>query len=185
MKIAYILFDGMTMLDLVGVYDPVSRLRSIQFIPDLSWDFCATKTEVKDSFGFTTKADKTNTDLSTYDVIIVPGGRGTRKLKTDKVFIDWLSTASNVPLKCSVCTGSLLLGAAGFLEGKNATTHFDEYDALKQYGCRVLQQKIVEDSDVITSGAVSSSLQLGFHLVNKWCGPHAVKSIRGWMDFTG
>jgi transcriptional regulator GlxA family with amidase domain len=185
MKIAYIIFDGMTMLDLVGVYDPVSRLRSIQFIPDLSWDFCSTKAEVKDSFGFTTKSDKTYPDLSTYDVIIVPGGGGTRKLTIDKNFIDWLSTATNVPLKCSVCTGSLLLGAAGFLEGKNATTHFDEYENLKQYGCRILQQKIVEDGDIITSGAVSCSLHLGLYLVNKWCGPQAAKSIRGWMDFAG
>ena len=185
MKIAYIIFDGMTMLDLVGVYDPISRLRSIQFIPDLSWDFCSTKTEVKDSFGFTTKSDKTYPDLSTYDVIIVPGGVGTRKLTNDKQFIAWLSTATDVPLKCSVCTGSLLLGAAGFLQGKNATTHFDEYENLKKYGCRILQQKIVEDSDIITAGAVSSSLQLGLYLVNKWCGAAAAKSIRGWMDFAG
>lgn len=175
----------MTMLDFVGVYDPISRLRSIQFIPDLSWEFCATKKEVQDSFGFTTKADKISPDLSAYDVIVVPGGRGTRKLASDKNFINWLSTASNVPLKCSVCTGSLLLGAAGFLQGKNATTHFDEYENLNQYGCRVLQQKIVEDGDIITAGAVSSSLQLGLYLVNKWCGPQAAKSIRGWMDFAG
>src|ERR1700712_3298203 len=185
MKIAYIIFDGMTMLDLVGVYDPVSRLRSIQFIPDLSWDFCAVKPEVKDSFGFTTKVDKTSPDLSKYDVIIVPGGGGTRKLTCDKFFIEWLSTATNVPLKCSVCTGSLLLGAAGFLQGKNATTHFEEYKLLEQYGCRVLKQKIVEDGDIITAGAVSSSLQLGLHLVNKWCGPTAEKSIRKRMDFWG
>ena len=142
MKIAYIIFDGMTMLDLVGVYDPVSRLRSIQFIPNLSWDFCATKPEIKDSFGFTVKADKISPDLSVYDVVIIPGGGGTRKLAIDKTFIAWLSTASTVPLKCSVCTGSLLLGAAGFLEGKNATTHFEEYEQLGQYGCRVLRQKL-------------------------------------------
>jgi len=185
MKIAFIVFDGITMMDLIGVYDPVSRLRSIQFIPNLQWDICAVTAEVKDHFGFTIKAGKIKNDLSAYDVIIVPGGSGTRNLVKDVDFLSWLQTAANVPLKCSVCTGSLLLGAAGFLQGKNATTHFGEYLTLSKYGCSVLEQKIVEDNGIITAGAVSSSLQLGIYLANKWCGPLAEQAIRKWMDFWG
>ena len=183
MKIAFVVFDGITLLDFIGVYDPVSRLRSIQFLPDLQWDICAVNAEVKDNFGFTIKADKVLNDLSAYDVLIVPGGSGTRSLVKDIGFLNWLKTAANVPLKCSVCTGSLLLGAAGFLEGKKATTHFGEYENLKQYGCSVQEQKIVDDGNVITSGAVSSSLQLGIYLANKWCGKPAEDAIRRWMDF--
>lgn len=182
MKIAFIVFDGITMLDFIGVYDPISRLRSIQFLPDLQWDICATKPEVKDHFNFTIKADKVLNDLSTYDVIIIPGGSGTRMLVKDKKFLDWLSTAAPVPLKCSVCTGSLLLGAAGFLENKKITTHFSEYENLQQYGGTVVKEKIVDDGDIISAGAVSASLQLGFYLANKWCGPEAEQSIRKWLD---
>ena len=154
MRIAFIVFDGITLLDLIGVYDPVSRLRSIQFLPDLQWDICAMKPEVKDHFNFVIKADKVLNDLSRYDAMIVPGGSGTRILQTDKAFLQWIATAETVPLKCSVCTGSLLLGAAGFLNNKRVTTHFGEYDTLAQYGCTVVKDKLVDDGNIITAGAV-------------------------------
>lgn len=185
MKIAYIVFDGITLLDFIGAYDPISRLRSIQFLPNLQWDICALTPEVKDPFGFSIKATKVKNDLSGYDVIIVPGGSGTRTLVNNKLFINWLQTAAAVPLKCSVCTGSLLLGAAGFLQGKKATTHFNQYEALAQYGCIVMQEKIVDDGQIITAGAVSSSLQLGIYLASKWCGEEACEAIKKWMDFAG
>ncbi len=185
MKIAYIVFDGITLLDFIGIYDPVSRLRSIQFLPNLHWDICAMTSEVKDPFGFSIKANKVQNNLNGYDVIIIPGGSGIRKLVHDKAFINWLQTASAVPLKCSVCTGSLLLGAAGFLEGKKATTHFNQYDTLTQYGCTVSDEKIVDDGNIITAGAVSSSLQLGIYLANKWCGPEAAQAISKWIDLGG
>jgi len=185
MKIAYIVFDGITLLDFIGAYDPISRLRSIQFMPNLTWDICAITPEVKDSFGLTIKAGKVKNDLSGYDVIIVPGGSGIRTLVNNKAFIGWLQTAAAVPLKCSVCTGSLLLGAAGFLQGKKATTHFNQYETLAQFGCTVLHDKIVDDGNLVTAGAVSSSLQLGLYLASKWCGPDAEQAIRKWMDFAG
>ena len=185
MTIAYIVFDGITLLDFIGAYDPISRLRSIQFLPNLQWDICAMTPEIKDPFGFTLKANKIQPNLGNYDVIIVPGGSGTRTLVHNKAFISWLQTAAAVPLKCSVCTGSLLLGAAGFLEGKNATTHFNQYEALAQYGCHVSKEKIVDDGNLITAGAVTSSLQLGVYLANKWCGVEAGQAIKKWMDFAG
>lgn len=182
MKIAFIVFDGITLLDFIGVYDPVSRLRSIQFLPNLQWDICATKPEVKDHFNFSIKATKVGNDLSEYDVLIVPGGSGTKQLVKDQQFLKWFSTAASVPLKCSVCTGSLLLGAAGFLENKKVTTHFGEYETLEQYGCTVVKDKIVDDGNVISAGAISASLQLGLYLAKKWCGPEAEQSIRKWLD---
>jgi transcriptional regulator GlxA family with amidase domain len=100
----------------------------------------------------------------------------------DKAFLSWLATAGPVPLKCSVCTGSLLLGAAGFLKDKKATTHFGEYETLQQFGCTVVREKIVDDGDVISAGSVTSSLQLGFYLARKWCGAEAEQSIRKWLD---
>lgn len=182
MRIAFIVFDGITLLDFIGVYDPVSRLRSIQFLPNLQWNICTMKPEVKDPFGFVLKADKVANELSSYDAVIVPGGSGTRLLQTDKVFLKWLRTAKSVPLKCSVCTGSLLLGAAGFLENKRVTTHYGEYDTLARYGCTVVKDKIVDDGNIITAGAVSASLQLGLYLTKKWGGAEAEQSIRKWLD---
>ncbi len=107
---------------------------------------------------------KVRQSLDSYDIIFVPGGLGTRTLQSDKDFINWLRTSYNVPLKVSVCTGSLLLGAAGFLRERKATTNFKESETLKQYCPTVLKTRIVDDQDVVTGGAVASSLDLGLYI---------------------
>ncbi|MCW3109033.1 MAG: DJ/PfpI family protein [Segetibacter sp.] len=185
MRIAYIIFDGITWLDLIGVYEPISKLKSNNFLPDLNWDICGYTAKCKDVFGFEVNASTVQNDLSHYDAIIVPGGMGTRQLQHDETFITWLKTAAPVKYKISICTGSLLLGAAGFLKGKKATTNFQEYEALKPYCNEVLDQRIVEDDDTITAGAVSSSIDLGLYLCRKWAGDEAEKVIRRKIDYHG
>ena len=128
MKTAFIIFDKMTALDLIGVYDPLTRLKSMNFIPEFKWEVCAFTAKVSDDKGLRFSPDKVAQPLNEYDIIVVPSGFGTRTLQYDKVFIDWLKTANQVRLKTSVCTGALLLGAAGFLAGKNATTHPNAFD---------------------------------------------------------
>lgn len=120
MKIAFILFDGITMLDFIGIYDPITRLK--KFIPDLSIKTCGFHKSISDSFGLTVLVDKVKPDLSEFDVIIIPGGYGTRKLVSQRPFMEWIRTADSVPLKVSICTGSLILGAAVFLVGKSDHT---------------------------------------------------------------
>ncbi len=183
MKIAYILYDGVTLLDFIGLYDPISRLQSMKFIPQLRWDICSTQPVIKDSFGLAMQCNRVNNDLSDYDLLFIPGGFGTRPLQEDPNFIKWLQTGKNIPLKSSVCTGSLLLGAAGFLEGKKATTHFDNYRELEPYCKEVIKERIVEDGDVITAGAVASSLDLGIFLCQKFVGKEKTEQIRQRMDY--
>jgi transcriptional regulator GlxA family with amidase domain len=131
------------------------------------------------------KATRVRPPLSGYNAIIVPGGHGTRELQSNMEFINWLKTAEPVPYKISICTGSLLLGAAGFLKNKTATTNFREYEALRPYCEKISTERIVEDGNVITAGAVSASLDLGLFLCNKWAGPHAAKEIRKRMAYHG
>lgn len=183
MKIAYIIFDGVTWLDLIGVYDAVSRLKSMGFIKDLSWDVCSMNKSASDNFGLTLAAGQVNRPLDAYDAIVLPGGHGTRTLIHDSAFIDWLGTARDVAYKTSVCTGSLLLGAAGFLKHKKATTNFLEYEALRPYCAEVIKDRLVADGNVITAGAVSSSLDLGLYLCEKWAGIAARERIQQRMDY--
>jgi putative intracellular protease/amidase len=183
MKIAYIIFDGVTWLDFIGVYDAVSRLKSMGYMKDLSWDICSLSETARDNFGLTIVASKVSQPLDIYDAIIVPGGHGTRTLINDSKFLNWISTARDVEYKMSVCTGSLILGAAGFLKSKKATTNFLEYDALRPYCAEVLKQRLVVDGNVITAGAVSSSLDLGLYLCEKWAGVEACEVIRQRMDY--
>ena len=183
MKIAYVLFDGITWLDFIGVYDPLSRLRSQQHLPELSWDLCATAETVRDSFGLSIPIDRVRPDLGDYDLVIVPGGLGTRALRHDADFVNWLRTAGPVPLKASVCTGALLLGAAGFLRGIRATTHFGEYANLAEYAGEVTEQTVVDAGRVVTAGAVASSLDLGLHLCRRLAGPAASEQIARSMAY--
>ena len=185
MKIAFVFFNNITWLDFVGVYDPITRLKSLNYMPDLSWDFCAYTSSVVDSYGLGFQPKFIDTTLAGYDVLIVPGGYGTRELQADTGFMQWLRTAEKVPLKISICTGSLLLGAAGFLKGKKATTHFSEYEALGKYCNEVSHDRIVEDGNIITAGAVTSSIDLGLYLSNKWAGKEAAATIRQRMDYHG
>ena len=137
MKLAIIVYQDLTLLDLVGFTDAIQRLKTMKFLPDLQIQYCAYYSEVSDNFGFKVQVDSVQPDLSDFDVIFIPGGFGTRTLIHDPSFIGWLTTAQEIPLKISVCTGSLLLGASGFLENRKATTHFDEYALLHQYTSEV------------------------------------------------
>ncbi len=185
MKLAYIIFDGVTWLDLIGIYDPLSRLKSLQFLPDLEWDLCAYTSRVSDNFGLEILPTRTGQSLAGYDAVIIPGGLGTRSLQFHPDFIQWIQTAESVTYKISVCTGSLILGAAGFLKNKRATTNFNEYEALRPYCKEVLHERIVEDGNTITAGAVSASLDLGLYLCSKWAGEEAREMIRKRMDYRG
>lgn len=185
MKIAYILFNGITWLDFFGVYDPLTRLQSLKYIPKLHWDLCAFTEKVSDNFGLQVVPTKVKESLAAYDAIIVPGGFGTRPLRFDKAFLDWMRTAEPVKQKISVCTGSLILGAAGFLSHRRATTNFQEYDTLKPYCKEVVTERIVEDQNVITTGAVSSSIDLGLYLCEKWASKEAAIQVRKRMEYRG
>ena len=155
----------------------------MKYIPDLTWDLCAFKPTIEDSFGLQMNSTKTKESLHDYDAIIIPGGFGTRPLRFDETFIDWIKTAQTVKYKISVCTGSLILGAAGFLKDKKATTNFNEYETLAPYCKEVLSDRIVEDGNIITAGAVASSIDLGLYLCEKWAGIDARTTIKNKMAY--
>ncbi len=183
MQIAYILFDEITLLDFIGIYDPIKNIKTKGYLENLRWDLCATTKTIKDSFGLEVLVDKVKPDLSTYDMIIVPGGFGTRKLQFDTDFMNWLKTGEKVQYIVSICTGALLIGAAGFLNDKTATTNFNEYEALKKYCNNVVAKRIVDDHNVITAGAVASSLDMGLYICQKLIGSEKTEEIRKTMDY--
>ena len=183
MKVGFIIYDGMTALDFIGVYDPVTRLNTMGFLPDLHWEVCARSMTVEDGAGLAFIPTKVGEPLHVYDMIIVPGGYGSRKLVDDGTFIEWLRTAAPCQLKVSVCTGALLLGAAGFLKGKTATTHRSAFNDLKPFCASVVDRRIVDEGDVITARGVSSSIDLGLYLCEKLAGREAKERIRQQMDY--
>jgi len=183
MKIGFVVFDGLTALDFVGVYDPLTRLNTMGFMPEVSWDICAMTETVTDNESLKIVPTRIEPFLSEYDMIVVPGGFGTRSLVDDVKFIDWLKSASACQYKVSVCTGSLLLGAAGYLKGKAATSHPTSLDQLRQYGAEVRDERIVDEGDVITAAGVSASIDLGLYLCEKLAGADAKQRIKRQMDY--
>ena len=183
MKAALIVFDGMTMLDFIGFYDAITRLPRMGFIPDMTWNVCARTEQVADERGLRLLADRSSGSLEGYDLLYVPGGMGTRKLQHDAPFVEWLQTAAEAKLKVSVCTGSLLLGAAGFLRGLTATTHPSALKELEPYCAKVVRERIVDQGAIVTAGGVSTSIDLGLHVAERLAGSDARDKIARQMDY--
>ncbi len=161
MRMAFVIYDGMTALDFIGAYDPLTRLNTMDLLPDVAWHVCATTTTVRDIGGLRFVPDLVGEPLTGYDLVFVPGGFGTRALMDDADFIAWIRTAAEAPLLASVCTGSLLLGAAGLLKDVRATTHPSAYEDLRPFCREVVQERIVDEGRIITGRGVTSSIDLG------------------------
>lgn len=170
-------------MDFIGAYDPLTRLKSMGFLKDLKWDICSYTRKVKDNTGLVFMPTKVNKSLKSYDMVVLPGGFGSRKLAKNKGFIRWLKTAEDCKFKVSVCTGALLLGAAGFLKGRKATTHPGAFKELKGFCSKVVNKRIVDEGDVITARGVTSSIDLGLYLCEKLAGREAKLKIRKQMDY--
>lgn len=183
MKAAFVIFDQMTALDFIGFYDPLTRLKSMDFLPDFEWRICSFCDDVFDPQGLRFLPDYLKRPLNDFDLVVVPGGYGSRSLQHNEEFIAWLKTAESVPLKASVCSGSLLLGAAGFLHGKKATTHPKAYTELTRYCAEVVDQRIVDQGNVITARGVSASIDLGLYLIERLAGGDVRSAIAQQMDY--
>lgn len=180
MDVACCLYDDMTVLDFVGAYDPLTRLEADDSA-SVSVDVCARAEQIR-ADGLTIAVDRVEPDLGGYDLLFVPGGQGSRALRTDEAFLDWLRSAASCEYLTSVCTGSLLLGAAGFLDGRRATTHPTAFDLLAEYA-EVVDDRIVRDGRVITGRGVSSSLDLGLYLVELLADRETREAVATQMDY--
>ncbi|MNW59822.1 Isonitrile hydratase [compost metagenome] len=183
MRMALVLFNGVTFLDFVGFYDVIYRLNLFTKTKGTTWDICSLTDEVADELGMRVNVNVIKPDLFEYDLVFIPGGMGTRKLKDDIDFIDWIRTAESVPYKVSVCTGSLIFGAAGFLKDKKATTHPNVYELLEPYCKEVLRTRIVKDGNVITAGGVATSIDLGLYLIELLVGQEEVDIVKKQIDY--
>jgi len=183
MRMAFVIFDNMTTLDFVGFHNAVTWLKKRHFMEDLSWDFCSSKEEVLDDRGMMIKVDHVLPNLSSYDVVFVPGGIATRSLIHDRSFIDWIRTAKEVTYKVSVCTGALLYGAAGFLEGKKATTNPLAYDLLEPYCEEVIKLRVFRDGNIFTGGGITASIDLGLFFVESITSRAVARDIQVYMDY--
>jgi len=163
-SIAIPLFPHFTALDGIGPYEVLQR------IPDFDVTFIGHERGVvrSDNGMLGIEVDATFEELPTPDIVVFPGGFGTRALMTDERVLDWTRTAhSSTTYTTSVCTGSLVLAAAGLLQGLTATTHWGALDILSEHGATPTGDRVVEHLDrrIITAAGVSSGIDMALRLV--------------------
>lgn len=183
MKIAFVLFDGMTSMDLAGFYEAVTWLAILKAKENVSWTFCADRPEITDDRGLKMKSDAVLPNLGEFDLVFFPGGLSTRTLRFDEDFMSWVRTAELVPYKISICTGALLMGAAGFLNGKRATTNSSAYDLLAPYCAEVISARVVRDGNTVTGAGVTASIDLGLYLVEMLTTKETVLQVQQKMEY--
>jgi cyclohexyl-isocyanide hydratase len=182
-RFAFVAFDGMTLLDLVGVYDPLSRIASMGYDTMSAFEIVgATGVRVWAHGGAEIRVEKVRPALRDYDVVIVPGGLGARALSRDREVTGWLEAFPKNRLMASVCTGALLLGAAGRLMGLRATTHHTTMKLLETYGARPTPARVVDEGQTVTAGGVTCALDLGVFLLKRYVDDDAVRAIAKQME---
>ncbi len=180
MDIAIPLYDRFTALDAVGPYEVLSRL------PDARVTFVGTEAGPykTDNGMLTILAEASLDDLPRPEILCVPGGWGTRDAMNDERLVSWIRTAhETTEWTTSVCTGSLLLGAAGVLEGLDATTHWLELETLAEMGATPTDQRVVEQGKVITSAGVSSGIDMALVLMAKIAGDEFAQAIQLVIEY--
>jgi aminopeptidase N len=179
LKIAILLFDNVTALDFVGPYEVLSKM------PNAEIHFVAKKVGLySDSKGFQFKADLSTSDFDNPDILIVPGGFGIDDILNDQEILDWII---RVHLKTrwtlSVCSGAILLGAAGLLQNCEATTHQNRKKQLEPYCKKVLNSRFVVSGKIISSAGVSAGIDMALHLVGLELNETAAKSIQVAIEY--
>ncbi len=180
MKIAIVLYEGFTALDAIGPYEV---LRSV---PGWEVEFVAQERgEVRtDSGAVGLTADRSLEEVGTPEIVLVPGGMGTRRKMEDEELLAWLRQVDETTKwTTSVCTGSLLLAAAGLLEGKRATGHWAWLEPLRELGADPVGGRYVEDGKVITAAGVSAGIDMALYLVGREVGPDVAQAIQLGIEY--
>jgi transcriptional regulator GlxA family with amidase domain len=180
MRIAIPLFDRITALDAVGPYEVLSRLPGAQ-VHFLAAEPGPKRTENR---MLALTADRALDQLTDPDVVVVPGGLGTRALIEDRGMLNWLRIAhAGTHWTTSVCTGSLLLAAAGILDGLEATTHWLELGTLASLGATAVARRVVVQGKVITAAGVSAGIDMALTLAAKIAGEEIAQAIQLGIEY--
>jgi len=180
MDIVFLLFQRLTALDAIGPYEVLSR------IPDAEVRLVAPEPGLQrdESGTLGIQADQSIDEVGRADVLVVPGGFGTRALMRDERVLDWVRQIdAGSRYTTSVCTGALVLGAAGLLDGLPATTHWLSRDLLAELGARPVPERVVEQGKIITAAGVSSGIDMALVLADRLAGAEMAKAIQLSIEY--
>jgi cyclohexyl-isocyanide hydratase len=180
LSVGMVLFPGLTQLDLTGAYEVLARM------PDTRVHLLASTLDpVRSEWGLTIIPDVTFGDAPPIDVLCVPGGWGVNGRLNDEELLEFLRVrGEQARYVTSVCSGALLLGAAGLLRGYRATTHWLSLDLLPLLGADAVRQRVVRDRNRITGAGVTAGIDFGLALAAELFGPAAAQRIQLAIEYS-
>ncbi len=179
MQIVFLFYDNMTALDAIGPHEILSRLpgatvKRVALCPG----------PISTCTGLRLNADYALSDVSHADVLLIPGAGNATALRDNTEILDWVRKIHETTTwTTSVCTGSLILGAAGLLSGVRATSHWAVLDRLKKWGAIPLDARMVEDGKIITAAGVSAGLDMALSLAAKLAGREVAERLQLGIEY--
>lgn len=180
MQVAYLLYDRFTALDITGPHDVLNS------VPGTESVFVAEETGPvrNESDTLSLVADAAISDVRSPDIVVVPGGFGTRAVLDHEPLLDWIRTAHETTTwTTSVCTGALLLAAAGLLDGAPATTHWLARDLLGELGAKPVPDRVVQHGKIMTAAGVSSGIDMALRLVQLIHGDEVAQAVQLGIEY--
>jgi transcriptional regulator GlxA family with amidase domain len=180
LEVAIYLYPGMTALDAVGTYEALRGLANVKI------RFVAKERGLvrMDSQMLSLNAEQAFREIEKADILVLPGGLTTPAQLQDKELLAWVRQIhEKSKWTTSVCSGSLILGAAGLLKGLDATSHWLALDALKMFGAKPTKQRVVRQGKIITAAGVSAGIDMALTLVALESGEEAAKAIQLTMEY--
>ena len=179
MQITFLFYEGMTALDAIGPYEILSRL------PDVSVQRVSLEPGlISTCTGLQFMAEQGIAEVTKTDVLVIPGGGKATALREYPKLLSWIKNIHATTLwTTSICTGSLILGAAGLLVGVKATTHWAVLERLKNWGAIPTTQRVVEAGKIMTSAGVSAGIDMAFMLAERLAGKTVAKSLQLGLEY--
>ena len=194
-SVGILLFENVEVLDFAGPFEVFSRTRLVpgtdsrrsdDSAPFRVFTVAAARAPLRTTGGLEVVPSHAFGDTPPIDLLVVPGGFGTRALLSDEATLDWIRRiASRARLVTSVCTGALLLAKAGLLDGRRATTHWASHDLLATLGKGILVDRDARfvDDGVISSAGVSAGIDMAFSVVERLCGKVVADETARYIEY--
>lgn len=179
LTVGMVLFDAMTQLDLTGPYEVFARMPETRVIL-----IASTRSPVRTEWGLTITPDFTFDDSPEFELLCVPGGWGVNAALEDAALLAFLRLrAKHARFVTSVCSGALLLGAAGLLRGYRATTHWQSLELLRMFGAEPVRQRVVRDRNRITGAGVTSGIDFALVVAAELFGEIVAQQIQLAIEY--
>ncbi len=179
MQITFLFYDGMTALDAIGPHEVLSRL------PGASVKRVALSAgKIQTCSGLILNTDYALSDVSQTDILLIPGAGSATALREFPEILEWIRLIhAKTTWTTSVCTGSLILGAAGILSGVKATSHWAVLDRLRTWGAKPVEERIVESGKIITAAGVSAGIDMALMLAAKLSGERVAQTLQLAIEY--